>query len=69
MIGIIWGARIDWGEILPGVGTTESGQVTLGSVVGPFAQPRDAAQWVEEEESVQPNLRKGDYWEKVKGVA
>jgi hypothetical protein len=38
-------------------------------VVGPFAQPRNAAWWVEEEERVQPNLRKGDYREKGKGVA
>ncbi len=39
------------------------------SAVGPFAQPRDAAQQVEEEEHAHPNLRKGDCQEKEKGVA
>jgi hypothetical protein len=32
-----------------------------GIAVGPFAQPRDAAQQVEEEEHAHPNLLKGDY--------
>jgi hypothetical protein len=40
----------------------------LQSAIGPFAQPRDAAQWVEEEERAHPNLKKGDYREKEKGV-
>ena len=31
------------------------------TAVDPFAQPRDAAQQVEEEEHAHPNLRKGDY--------
>jgi hypothetical protein len=38
------------------------------TAVDHFAQFRDAAQRVEEEEHAQPNLRKGYFQEKVKGV-
>jgi hypothetical protein len=41
---------------------------THETAVGLFAQPRDAAQQVEEDERAHPNLRKGDYQEKEKGV-
>jgi hypothetical protein len=39
------------------------------AVVSLYAQARDAAQQEEEEECADPNLRKGDYQEKDKGVA
>jgi hypothetical protein len=38
------------------------------TALNPFAQFRDAARQIEEEEHVQPNLRKGYFQEKVKGV-
>jgi hypothetical protein len=36
--------------------------------VGPFAQARDAAKWEEEEESVDPNLRKVTIKRRKKGL-
>jgi hypothetical protein len=44
-------------------------QVLYDSVISLYAQARDAAQQEEEEEHADPNLRKGDYQEKDKGVA
>ncbi len=45
------------------------GSTKLMLVVSLYAQASDAAQQEEEEEHADPNLRKGDYQHKEKGVA